>query len=464
MKTDACIVWFRRDLRVHDNPALDWAIENSSTVIPVYIHSPEEENPWAPGAASRWWLHQSISSLQKSLEEKNLCLFLFDGDSEQVLEEIITDSRASKLVYNRIYEKHLSDRDHRVEQKLIDKVDVSSFDSGLFFSPGSILNNQGLPYRVFTPFYKKVRPMLDMSHTGHITRVNEREFEVGLVHKFEPGLNQTLDSLELLDENGWHQKLTRYWKPGEDQAFELLDNFIDDAVRYYDVERDLPAQDSTSRLSPYLHFGEITPAQIYHALMPLLEGEYGAGAAQSAEIYLKQLIWREFAHHVLWHFPETASEPMNHRYHQKFWRNDSADFDSWCRGETGIPIIDAGMKQLWETGWMHNRVRMIVSSFLTKNLGISWLDGARWFWDTLVDADLANNSMGWQWVAGCGVDAAPYYRIFNPETQARRFDEKSRYIDRWSPEHGEPDYPRPMLDLASSREAAMQRYKQYIRS
>lgn len=467
MKTDTCIVWFRRDLRIHNNAALDWALDTSSAVILVYIHSTDEERPWSPGAASQWWLHQSLLSLKKSLEDRGLSLNLFVGDSEKVISDIITESGANKLAYNRIYEKHLYDRDIRIEQnliekKLIDKADVISFDSGLFFSPGSILNNQGLPYRVFTPFYKKVRPLLDVFDHGQETSRGVHEVRGSRSVVFDSC--QSIDALGLLDEIKWHCKLSLYWKPGEETAFQLMDDFIDDAVQHYDLERDIPSQDATSRLSPYLHYGEITPMQIYLALIPLLGGEYGPKTAQATEVYVKQLMWREFAHHVLWHFPETATEPMDRRYHKNFWRNDSIDFESWCRGETGIAIVDAGMKQLWETGWMHNRVRMIVSSFLTKNLGIYWQQGARWFWDTLVDADLANNVMGWQWVAGCGVDAAPYYRVFNPETQTRRFDEKLHYIDRWSPGHAELDYPQPMVDLAMSREQAIQRYKQYIKS
>ena len=466
------IIWFRRDLRLHDNAALEWACENSAAVIPVYIHSPEEEKPWAPGAASRWWLHHSLLSLQKKLADKGLKLHFYSGNSEQVIPKIIAESKADHLVYNRLYEQHLHDRDLRIEKKLeekksidgfsIEEFEVVTFDSGLFFSPGTVLNNQQLPYRVYTPFYKKLKPLLSVAMSQQYSDLSSDDSKVPESISLRSG--SPLKSLNLLDEYHWHEKLTAHWSPGEDHAYELLDTFIDGAVEHYEVERDIPAVDSTSRLSPYLHFGEITARQIYYALWPLLEGEGGASATRSAEVFLKQLIWREFAHNVLWHFPETATKPMNPRYQKKFWRSNRADFDAWTKGETGIPIIDAGMKQLWETGWMHNRVRMIVSSFLTKNLGINWLDGANFFWDTLVDADLANNSMGWQWVAGCGVDAAPYYRVFNPNTQTKRFDNKFSYINRWAPGHAELDYPQPMVDLASSRDKAMQRYKNYISS
>lgn len=458
MKTS--ILWFRRDLRLHDNKALDWVCENSEAVIPVYIYSAEEEKPWLPGAASRWWLHHSLIALEKKLDGLGLQLQFFSGNSEEILNKIIDESGASSLVFNRLYDPHLAERDNHIEKRFSDNVDVVCFDSGLFFTPGRILNNQQLPYRVFTPFYKKIRPSLTPGYSD----VSDPAASLKSLKNFTLTNRQTLPSLDLLEHNKWHEKLHSHWSPGEDSAYVLLDDFIDDAVVHYDIERDLPAVDSTSRLSPYLHFGEITPQQIAIALWPLLENEFGSKAAQSAEVFLKQLVWREFAHNVLWHFPETTNLPMNKRYEKKFWRGSEHDLEIWKRGETGIAIIDAGMKQLWETGWMHNRVRMIASSFLTKNLGVSWLEGAKWFWDTLVDADLANNSMGWQWVAGCGVDAAPYYRVFNPLTQTKRFDKKFQYINRWSPRHAELDYPSPMVDLSSSREDAMFRYNKYIRT
>lgn len=459
MALKTSILWFRRDLRIHDNAALDWACENSATVIPVYIHSPDEESPWSPGGASRWWLHHSLNSLQKKLTDNGLKLHFFSGSSEDVIMKIIEETGADALAFNRLYESHLFDRDLAVEKKFSDKVEVVSFDSGLFFPPGTVLNNQHLPYRVFTPFYKKIRPLLVPDYSDN-TVVGK--FKAN--NKVSLSSEQSLQSLDLLDDHAWHENLSLHWNPGEDNAFQLLDAFIEDAVGHYDNERDIPSVEATSRLSPYLHFGEITPQQILIAIWPLLEGGCDAKTMQSAEVFLKQLIWREFAHNVLWHFPETATQPMNRRYKKTFWRSSKADYVAWTKGETGIPIIDAGMKQLWQTGWMHNRVRMIVSSFLTKNLGINWLHGANWFWDTLVDADLANNSLGWQWVAGCGVDAAPYYRVFNPATQTKRFDSKLKYVNAWLPEHTELDYPQPMVDLVSSREDALLRYKQNIRN
>jgi len=453
------ILWFRRDLRLHDNAAFDWACDNSDTVIPVYIHSPEEEKPWAPGAASRWWLHHSLAALESKLAASGLKLHFFIGRSEDVLTSIIKDTGADTLVYNRLYEQHLHSRDVHIEKALKAMLDVVSFDSGMFYAPGTILNNQQLPYRVFTPFYKKIRPALSPQYTGQPAVKAGASLKATIKTLAS---EKSLSSLDLLDEHDWHSKLHAYWQPGEETAHQLLNSFLKEAVDDYEAGRDIPAQDSTSQLSPYLHFGEITPHQILVAIWPILSGEFGAKKANAAEVFLKQLIWREFAYNVLWHFPETATQPMDRRYSKTFWRGSKADYACWTKGETGVPIVDAGMKQLWQTGWMHNRVRMIVSSFLTKNLGIHWLQGARWFWDTLVDADLANNSLGWQWVAGCGVDAAPYYRVFNPMTQTKRFDSRLEYIDTWLPEHAELDYPSPMVDLASSREQALHRYKQHI--
>ena len=465
------ILWFRRDLRIHDNAALEWVCKNNSNnskVIPIYIHSPEEEKPWQPGGASRWWLHNSLLALEKKLSDHGLKLQYFSGNTLDVISNIIYETHAASLVYNRLYERHLFKRDLNIEKKLAAKIKVVSFDSGLFFAPGTVLNNQQLPYRVFTPFYNKIRPLLTPGCADYSTGSSGSGLNMGSELKalinVSVSSGQSLMSLNLLDEHNWHNKLYSYWRPGEDHAFQLLDVFTDDAIAHYITGRDIPSVEATSRLSPYLHFGEITPRQICSTIWPLIEGQRFSIVEQSAECFLKQLVWREFAHNVLWHFPETATQPMDKRYKKSFWRTSKADTDAWMKGETGVPIIDAGMKQLWQTGWMHNRVRMIVSSFLTKNLGISWQQGARWFWDTLVDADLANNSMGWQWVAGCGVDAAPYYRVFNPNTQTKRFDAELKYINTWLPEYAELDYPQPMIDLGSSREQALYRYKQNIKS
>lgn len=456
------ILWFRRDLRLHDNPALNWVCDNCDQVLPVYIHSPQEEQPWSPGGASRWWLHHSLEHLDQQLKQHGLKLQYFAGNTDTVLEQLVKQSGANTLVFNKLYEPHLHLRDIKLTGKLEKIIDIKGFDSGLFFKPGTILNNQQKPYRVFTPFYKKTRPLIDAARppfSGAYDRQKLNQLDLIRINT-----NQELQTLQLLDEHPWHEKLGKHWQPGERYSSALLDKFIDEAAYQYDKNRDVPAVNGSSRLSAALHFGELTPQQVYQTLKLLLDGVMNSSDMAPAELFLKQLLWREFGHHILWHYPHTASQPMNPRYKSAFWKKNKKVLRAWQLGETGIPIVDAGMKQLWETGWMHNRVRMIVSSFLTKNLGLHWLEGARWFWDTLVDADLANNSMGWQWVAGCGVDAAPYYRIFNPETQARRFDPANHYIDDWLSPADAMLEVKPIVDLATSRQQALDRYKQYISS
>lgn len=458
--TRTTILWFRRDLRLHDHAALERACASGAALLPIYIHAPGEERPWEPGGASRWWLHHTLAALDRQLQGYGLRLHYFSGSSHGVLSRLIDATGAESLLFNRLYEPHLYARDLELQQRLGNRIRITAFDTGLFFTPGSVLNGQQQAYRVFTPFYKKTRPLLQQRYSDYVLQPPA----AGLagVAGAKVGFDVSLHELGLLDHHPWHEKLHRYWRPGEQNALQLLARFVEGPLADYTSGRDFPALEGTSRLSPCLHFGEITPQQIHVGLQPALHGTLGAQASQAAELFLRQLLWREFAHHVLWHFPHTATQPMNRRYRESFWRMHKEHFSAWSRGVTGIPMVDAGMRQLWQSGWMHNRVRMIVASLLTKNLGINWLHGARWFWDTLVDADLANNTLGWQWVAGCGVDAAPYYRIFNPLTQARRFDPQHAYINAWAPGEGEAGHPAPIVDLAESRRVALQRYKRYL--
>jgi len=272
------------------------------------------------------------------------------------------------------------------------------------------------PYKVFTPFYKRLRQQL--STFNEIETISAQQWQA-CTSPMTEYKNSGIECLSLLSKQDWHNKLSTYWTPGEHAAQEKLEQFISTLLTQYSVHRDYPGIEGTSRLSPHLHFGEISSRQILTALSPFLT-LFHSQKSDQAESFLRQLIWREYARYILWHFHETTSQPMNNKFTQNFWTLDKKRLEKWQQGQTGVAIIDAGMKQLWETGSMHNRVRMLSASFLTKNLGIPWQEGAKWFWDTLVDADLANNSMGWQWVAGCGVDAAPYFRIFNPETQTKR--------------------------------------------
>ena len=303
---------------------------------------------------------------------------------------------------------------------------------------------------MFTPFWRNARQQLESALPAPGPRLPRGRW-AGLDL---PG-GGDVASLGLLDAHPWHRKLHDHWEPGEEAARRQLERFLASGAEVYKSAREFPARAGSSRLSPHLHFGEITPATLVRALAPRLAAARGEEGA-SLECFLSELGWREFAHHVLWHYPDSAERSMNPRFRDGFWADNDDWLEAWREGRTGIPLVDAGMRELWATGWMHNRVRMLVGSFLTKNLGIHWRFGARWFWDTLVDADLASNTLGWQWVAGCGVDAAPYFRIFNPETQAKRFDPEGVYVRRWL---GDDLRPAPIVDLAESRRDALSRYR-----
>jgi deoxyribodipyrimidine photo-lyase len=465
---DSAIVWFRRDLRLQDHPALHAAMRQHQRVLPLYIHAPHEEGDWAPGAASCWWLHHALDALHNDLRRHHGGLHLRRGDSLDVLLAVIEASGARTVYWNRLYDPALVERDTQIKRALRERgMDVVSFDAALWRSPWQVLTRKDEPYRVFTPFWRNLRAQLGDTA--------EAPLPVPLplsVQSLDGGL--TLSALDLLPERDWADGFGEHWTPGESGAMVALDAFIDDALRGYAELRDRPARTGTSRLSPHLHFGEITPRMVRYHLDQRL-GQGGA-AGQGSEAFLRELGWRDFAHHVLFHFPHSAERNLDRRFDCYPWNDDETALQRWQRGRTGIPLVDAGMRELWATGWMHNRVRMVVASWLTKNMGQHWLYGARWFWDTLVDADLANNSLGWQWVAGCGVDAAPYFRIFNPVSQAQRFDPEGEYIRRWVPELRDAPrallhepwkqdgfakgrgYPEPMLDIKASRQRALDGY------
>lgn len=464
----AALVLFRRDLRLTDNPAWSAACAEHAQVVPVFIDGHDDE-PWPAGAASRWWLHHALAALDADLGSSGARLHLRRGPALDVLRALIRASRASAVYWNRLYEPAAIARDTRIKKTLQDEgVTVHSFNAALWKEPWQILNRQGQPYKVFTPYWRTLRPQLEAGTPLPAPRVPAWL-------PLPDGL--PLDALGLLPRIRWYRGMSKCWQPGEAGAKAMLEIFLDDAVRDYAHARDLPARHGTSRLSPHLHFGEISPRQI-HFELTRHASQSGRRLRPDVEPYLRELGWREFAHHLLYHFPLTPTENFNPRFDGFAWApDDSAALDAWHRGRTGIPLVDAGMRELWETGWMHNRVRMIAASFLTKNLGQHWLHGARWFWDTLVDADLANNTLGWQWVAGCGADAAPYFRVFNPVTQAKRFDPHGLYLRRWLPElaHAplaalhEPwtdaarlarsGYPMPIVDLGLSRQLALDAYR-----
>ncbi len=462
------IVWFRRDLRVADHHALSAALRHHEQVLPLYIHAPQEEGAWSPGAASRWWQHHALAALDESLRRAGGSLYLRTGSSLDVLEAVVRQAGARSVYWNRLYEPHALRRDAACRKALEAMgVEVHTYDGALWRGPSQVWTAENKPYRVFTPFWRNLRAQLGDAPELPLaapSRVPGPAIDGG----------ERLDSLGLLAQGSWVAGLAGNWTPGEAGARAALDLFAGHALTGYDVQRDLPDRTGTSRLSPHLHFGEITPRQIRHALARAAAGS--AGQNKALEGFLRELGWREFAHHVLFHFPHTADRNLDARFDRHPWREDPAALQRWQQGRTGIPLVDAGMRELWATGWMHNRVRMITASWLTKNMGQHWLHGARWFWDTLVDADLANNSLGWQWVAGCGVDAAPYFRIFNPVIQGKRYDPDGAYIRRWIPALREAPahlvhepwvqpgfaascaYPQPMLDPKASRQRALDAY------
>ena len=464
----AAIVWFRRDQRLADNPALAAALESHDQVLPVYIDAPDEEAPWQPGAASRWWLHHSLKALDGDLRKRGAALHVCRGATLKTLRALIGKCDASAVYWNRLYEPALVARDARIKDALRgDGIDAKSFNAALLFEPWDIATGQHTPYKVFTPFWRNARARLAL-------RAPSRAPRRIAMPRVDNGLD--IEALGLLPAIAWDSAIAKRWTPGEAGAHMALDRFLDAHVGDYAERRDFPGERGTSRLSPHLHFGEISPMQIAVALESASHGS--AKRRAGGEAWLRELGWREFSHHLLYHFPESTDRNLDPNFDAFRWARPSpARLRRWQQGRTGIPIVDAGMRELWASGWMHNRVRMLVASFLTKNLRQHWLVGARWFWDTLVDADLANNTQGWQWTAGSGADASPYFRIFNPVTQGRRFDADGAYVRRWVPELAAFDgaaihqpwkdparmravgYPKPMVDLDASREAALAAYR-----
>ena len=477
--SDTAIVWFRRDLRLADNPALNMALERHARIIPLYIHAPHEQDAWMPGAASRWWLHHSLLSLDQSLKQRGSHLVVRTADTcLDVLQALIAESGATHVYWNRLYEPHAMKRDRQITTTLIEAgIQVSTCNASLLFEPEEIAKQDGTPYRVFTPFWKAcLRQETPFALTDSPARLPAVSQGIATVK---------IETLALLPSIRWDSGLASSWQPGESAAEVCLDSFLDDAVSVYPTGRDRPDRQHTSRLSPHLHFGEISPQRVVSRARQFAAAQSMPGLVTGTDAFIREVGWREFASHLLYHFPHTTDKPLYGHFEQFPWRTEyTGDLEAWQRGQTGIPVVDAGMRELWHTGWMHNRVRMIVASLLTKNLLIPWQAGARWFWDTLVDADLASNTLGWQWTAGCGADAAPYFRIFNPVTQANRFDPQGYYIRRWIPElAGLPDrylaspwtapdtvlatagvrlakdYPAPLVDLKVSRAAALERYQ-----
>ncbi|MDP9089286.1 MAG: DNA photolyase family protein [Pseudomonadota bacterium] len=421
------LLWFRQDLRVTDNEALTAAIEIGAPIVPVFIFSPEEEGAWAPGGASRWWLHGSLSRLDEDLRRLGSRLILRKSrDSCQELLQLARECNAKNVLWNRRYEPCIVARDRRVKSEAREAaLEAHSFNGALLREPWSVSTKAGAAYQVFSPFWRYCLSLADpLPPLASPHRMPAPEM-------WPESL--PLEQLKLLPRINWAGAIGAAWTPGSASAQASLELFLKQAFDEYGGNRDRPDTAGTSRLSPHLHFGEISPREVWHAVrsFALARGQHSTWRESR---FLTELGWREFAYHLLYHFPHLPDQPLNSRFADFPWNSDAQGLSAWQRGTTGYPIVDAGMRQLWQTGWMHNRVRMIAASFLVKDLLLPWTQGAQWFWDTLVDADLASNTLGWQWVAGCGADAAPYFRIFNPVTQATRFDPDGTYVRGWVPE------------------------------
>jgi deoxyribodipyrimidine photo-lyase len=421
------LLWFRQDLRIADNPALAAALELGEPIVPVFIFAPEEEGAWAPGGASRWWLHHSLAKLDAQLRSTGSRLILRRAsDSAQELADLARDCDAGHILWNRRYEPAGVERDQRIKSRLgAAGMTARSFNGALLHEPWEVKNKSDQPFQVFSAFWRHCLTLPDPE-----APLSEPA-SLAAPRRWPQSLK--LSALQLEPKPDWAGGIDAAWSPGSEGARTALNKFLKNPVEDYENGRDRPGIAGTSRLSPHLHFGEIGPRQVWHAVRTasLKRGRHSSWRDSQ---FLTELGWREFAHHSIYHYPFLPERPWKERFAAFPWKSDPAGLRAWQRGATGFPIVDAGMRQLWKTGWMHNRVRMIAASFLVKDLLIDWTIGARWFWDTLVDADLANNSLGWQWVAGCGADAAPYFRIFNPVLQATRFDPDGTYVRDWVPE------------------------------
>lgn len=478
---NSVIVWFRNDLRLEDNTAFALALQQGVPVIPLYISAPGEDLPWSPGGASRWWLHHALEDLDGQLRECGSQLVVRKASPGQgsldVLANLVGDTGAKAVFWNRRYEPGIIKRDAMLKQSLRALgIHVESVNSSLLFEPHEIANQSGKPFQVFTAMWR------------HYQKLEKPEVVKVPLEKLRspkqwPGTD-SIHSLALLPTVPWDSGLGAFWgRPSREDGMRRLRAFIQSGAEDYPGQRDFPAEPGTTRLSAYLHFGQLGPREVWAALAgaPNYSGNFSAGI-------MRQLVWREFAHHLLFHFPATPLKPLRPEYELFPWQPEERLFNAWRRGETGYPIVDAGMRQLWQTGWMHNRVRMIAGSLLVKHLLQPWQDGAQWFWDTLVDADLANNTLGWQWLGGCGADAAPYFRIFNPIVQGEKFDPQGVYVRRYLPElEGLPnkfvhkpwemgrlelkncgvelgrDYPEPVIDHAKGRQRALDAFAELKR-
>ena len=464
---DIAIHWFRQDLRLSDNPSLIEATKHNN-VLPIYILDDKNADNFAMGATSKWWLESSLRSLNNSLGSK---LSIYKGNPIDVLKDIISRLDVDAVYWNRCYEPWRINRDKKIKEYLgTQNIKTASFNGSLLWEPWDIKNSSDRPYGVFTPFYRKGCLQADQPRNPLLAPRNQQ-------YIFDSKKSIQLQNLDLLPSNPWYKKLSKHWLIGEQGASLCLDNFIKENLSYYKKGRNIPSKPYISRISPHLHFGEISPNQVWCRIRNEKNDE-------NSDHFCSELGWREFSYNQLFYHPDLPTKNLQSKFDKFPWIVNDQHLEAWKKGQTGVPMVDAGMRELWETGYMHNRSRMIVGSFLVKNLRIHWNYGERWFWDTLVDADLANNSAGWQWVSGSGSDAAPYFRIFNPVVQGQKFDTDGEYIRRYIPEISllpneylsnpwdAPEsilkeakvtlgrtYPEPIIDLKVSREEALVAFK-----
>jgi deoxyribodipyrimidine photo-lyase len=418
------IVWFRRDLRLADNPALQKAKELGRPIVPVYVLD-ETQGIRTPGAASLWWLGQSLAALAGDLAARGSQLILRRGPAAQVLRQLVAETGADHVVWNRLYDPGLVDRDAAVKRDLrTDGVKVESFNASLLTEPWTITNKAGEPFKVFTPFWRAAQSRLQLDFRP--------DAPAGLPSPASWPGSERLDDWHLQPASPDWTGGFSIWQPGEAGAAARLDAFIDTGLANYADQRDVPSAPAVSRLSPHLHFGEIGPRLVWAAVAAAEIRQ--PRLAQAADKFRAELGWREFSHALLYQWPDLETANFKTAFDRFPWRHDPVALRAWQQGRTGYPMVDAGMRELWATGFMHNRVRMLAASFLVKHLLIDWRAGEAWFWNTLLDADRAANAASWQWVAGCGADAAPYFRIFSPMGQGEKFDPNGDYVRRWVPE------------------------------
>ena len=475
-----CIVWFRDDLRLTNHAPLSAAARHG-LVLPVFVIE-DVPRTRAPGAAALWWLKGSLAELRKAIDSAGGNLLLLRGTPQTVIPELAAAIHAVGVFCHRAYDASGRAQLADLERALPQETPLHSLVADTLAEPGTVMTGAGEPYRVFTPFWRSLRARLLDAAAPDVAATDAAPVSVAWYTEKLPGTAPASAELDAIivpaEKFGWTEGLAQRWQPGEAAAIATLERFAADGIATYEEDRNLPAVAGTSMLSPHLRFGEIAIRTAWNSIAALRE--HSAVAPAQCEAWLRELGWREFCRHLLFHFPQMTTSNYRAEFDAFDWREDEAALRAWQYGRTGYPLVDAGMRELWATGWMHNRVRMVVASFLTKHLRIHWRRGELWFWDTLVDADYANNPANWQWVAGTGVDAAPYFRVFNPTLQAQRFDSDGEYIRRWVPEIAQlpdkllhqpwqagaidlaaagvklgDDYPEPIVEHASAREDAL---------